>query len=262
VADELTYDWLIDRTLDEIDRMAWIADGADPAEPVGTCPGWTLSKLVKHTGTIHRWVTEIVSARSAERPDVRSLDLGLPRKLSDYSGWLSDGGDPLAGTLRDAGPDTAVWGWGEQPTTRWWARRMLHETVIHRADAEFAMDAEPDIDPVTAADGIDEFLANLPTSTRAKDNLAHLPEGESLHLHATDFDGEWLIRFTGPVRLAGQVTAGLAWDRGHAKATTAVRGPVAALLLFAYGRLRPSDERFTVFGRESILAAWQTAATL
>jgi len=41
-----------------------------------------------------------------------------------------------------------------------------------------------------------------------------------------------VIRFT---------DSGIAWERGHKKATTAIRGPVASLLLFTYGRLPASD---------------------
>jgi uncharacterized protein (TIGR03083 family) len=289
VTEPLSHDWYIDRALEEIDRLAWVADGADPADIVPTCPGWTMAKLVKHTGMIHRWATEIVSSRSSDRVDIRSLDLGLPGKESDYSGWLADGGEPLAQALREAGPSAPVWAWGAEHTTGWWARRMLHESTMHRADAEIADGEPPRIDPVTAADGIDEFLANLPTAARPKDHLSALPAGQSLHLHATGpvigggltggevtdhasgggltgggatgdgvtgdrgSDGEWLIRFTGE---------GIEWERGHAKATTAVRAPVDALLLFTYGRIRASDERFTVFGPESVLAAWQEKTAL
>ena len=48
------------------------------------------------------------------------------------------------------------------------------------------------------------------------------------------------------IRFAGD--DGVMWSRGHAKATTAVRGPVASLLLFTYGRGPASDPRLTVFG--------------
>jgi hypothetical protein len=72
-------------------------------------------------------------------------------------------------------------------------------------------------------------------------------------LHATDVDGEWVIRFT---------DSGIAWERGHEKATTAIRGPVTSLLLFTYGRLPASDARLTSFGDESIPALWQEKTAL
>jgi hypothetical protein len=130
---------------------------------------------------------------------------------------------------------------------------MLHETTVHRADAEFALGLWPDIDPAVAADGIEEFLANLPVARRPRENLGSLPAGKSLHLHATDTDGEWLIQFAD-----GTVT----WSRGHEKATAAVRGPVAALLLFTYGRVHHIAEPLTTFGDSSVLDAWQEKTAL
>jgi uncharacterized protein (TIGR03083 family) len=253
VADTLDHDAYADRTVGEIDRMAWLTDGVDPATPVPTCPGWTMAKLLKHTGTIHRWVTEIITTQAAERVDARSLNLRLPEKESDYAGWLTDGAPGLANALRIAGPDMTVWAWGAEQTSGWWARRMLHETTVHRADAEMASHVEPVIDAVVAADGIDEFLGILPSGNRPKQHLAELPAGKSLHLHATDGDGEWLIRFTG---------AGIEWERGHAKATTAIRGPLTLLLLFVYGRVPASDERLTVFGDEELPTVWREKTAL
>jgi uncharacterized protein (TIGR03083 family) len=267
MADALDHDWYIERIADEIDRFAWVADGADPALPVPTCPGWAMSKLIKHTGIVHRWAAETVATRSSERLDMRTLDVALPDKESDYAGWLTSGAEPLAGVLRAAGPDAGVWTWGTPRAALWWARRMTHETTVHRADAELAAGIVPEIDPVSAADGIDEFLANLPTSRRPAEHLGSLPTGSTLHLHATDTGGgtgggsgtgdgtggEWLITFT---------EDGLEWSRGHAKATAAVRGPVSLLLLFTYGRVAPGDDRLTVFGDEGVLTAWQEKTAL
>jgi hypothetical protein len=131
---------------------------------------------------------------------------------------------------------------------------VLHETTVHRADAELALGvADPAIHPVIATDGLDEFLFNLPSARRPYRHLASLPTGATLHLHATDADGEWMIRFT---------ESSIAWERGHGKATAAVRGPVTSLLLFTYGRIPGSDERLSVFGESSLLRAWQEKTAL
>jgi uncharacterized protein (TIGR03083 family) len=253
VNDVLDHEWFCERAGAEIARMAALVSAADPAAPVPTCPSWTVAKLVKHTGIVHRWATHIVSTRSSERVDQRDLEVGLPASEAAYADWLAAGAAPLLSALRSAGPDTAVWAWGTEQRSGWWARRMLHETTVHRADAEFAAGVSPDIDPVVAADGIDEFLANLPAARRPREHLGSLPAGESLHLHATDFDGEWLIGFAD-----GTVT----WSRGHAKASAAVRGPVGLLLLFTYGRVPGSDSRLTVFGDSALLVAWQEKTAL
>ncbi len=249
----LDHEWFCERAGAEIARMARVARGADPGTAVPTCPQWTVAKLVKHTGIVHRWATQIVLSRSSSRIEQRDLQVGLPPSEDSYADWLAAGAAPLLSALGSAGPEAAVWAWGASQRSGWWARRMLHETTVHRADAEFAIGASPDIDPVVAADGIEEFLTNLPDARRPREHLGSLPAGESVHLHATDYDGEWVIRFAD-----GTVT----WSRGHSKASAAVRGPVAALLLFTYGRVPPAAQSLTVFGDEGLLRAWQEKTAL
>jgi uncharacterized protein (TIGR03083 family) len=248
------HEWFCARAGAEIEAMASVVGGApDIAADCPTCPGWTIGELARHTGRVHRWATKIVSTRADSRIAFPEAD--SPWESSGgWAQWLSAGAAPLLAALRAAGPDAACWTTGPGGSARWWARRMLHETTVHRADAELTLGTVPVIDPEVAADGIDEFLANLPTTRRPGPLLASLPAGESMHLHATDADGEWLVRFLGQ--------PGIEWSRGHAKATAAVRGPVAELLLFAYGRIPPSDPRLSVFGDPSVLTAWQSKTAL
>ena len=249
------HEWYCAGAEAEIALMASAVSGADLSGTVPTCPGWTMGRLVAHIGVVHRWATQIVATRATAPVDRRDLDTGFPDEDSGWAAWLAAGAAPLTAALRSAGPDAPVWTWGSAGRSGWWARRMLHETTVHRADAETALGAVPAVDPAVAADGIDEFLANLPFARRPREHLGSLPAGESLHLHATDSDGEWLIRFPGP-------DGGIKWSRGHAKASAAVRGPVSVLLLFTYGRVPGSDPRLTVFGEQSLLDAWQQKTAL
>jgi uncharacterized protein (TIGR03083 family) len=253
MGDMLDHEWYCDRTETEIAAMAAATSGTDPAAPVPTCPEWNVARLIKHTGLVHRWVTEMVSSRATAPVDRQTLDIGLPASEASYPRWLAEGAAPLVTALRSAGPDAAVWSWGASPRSGFWARRMLHETTVHRADAQIAAGVEPDFDPAAAADGIDEFLAFLPALPRLRERLASLPAGQSVHLHATDSDGEWLIKFAD-----GAMTS----SRGHEKATAAVRGPVGLLLLFSYGRIASADPRLAVFGDAALLDAWQEKAAL
>ena len=232
----------------EISRFAEVVDGADPATPVPTCPEWTLAALTRHTGVIHRWVEHTVRNRVRERVAPRDIPAGLPGDEPGYPAWLAAGAGPLVRALRDADPATEVWTWGPGGTVGWWSRRMLHETTVHRADAELALGRAPQVDAATALDGIDEFLGNLPSYATAAKRMGDTGAGgETVHLHATDSDGEWMIALRAD---------GFGWERGHGKGTVAVKGTSGDLLLLTYGRLRPTDERFTVFGDDRLLAHW------
>jgi uncharacterized protein (TIGR03083 family) len=243
----------------EITRMAEVTEGVAPQTPVHTCPGWDLARLITHTGIVHRWATATVATRATARIASDALDIGLPTDTADYPRWLSAGGAPLLTVLREAGPDLPVWSWAaDHSGSGWWARRMLHETTVHRVDAELALGIEPSLDPVTAADGVSEFLENARLGSRPSQRLAELPSGQTVHLHATDDGlgaaGEWLITLGGD--------AGYTWSHGHSKGTVAVRGPAAWLLLLTYGRVTPDDGRLAVFGDTSLLVAWQDIMTL
>ena len=67
--------------------------------------------------------------------------------------------------------------------------------------------------------------------------------GETLHLHCTDGEGEWLVRLD---------PDGVSSSHEHAKGDVAARGTASDLLLFLYGRVDP--EQLEVFGDASLLA--------
>jgi hypothetical protein len=122
---------------------------------------------------------------------------------------------------------------------------MAHELAIHRWDAQGAIGpgaCEP-IARERAVDGIDEMLDLMPhrfTPVTVTGN------GETLHLHCTDGDGEWLIRL---------VPDGFGITREHAKGDVAARGSASDLLLFLYGRVDAGA--LEVFGDGALLARWQ-----
>ncbi|MET7516202.1 maleylpyruvate isomerase family mycothiol-dependent enzyme [Streptomyces sp. NPDC005480] len=253
-----------DRYCDEIiAQTALLTDhlaGADLSVTVPTCPDWTLRDLALHVGRAHRWVETIVRTRSAgpvseeQVPHFAGGD--DPAALAD---WLTEGAALTAGALRAAGPDTAVWTWAWEHSTGFWARRMTHETVIHRADAALAAKTDYDVVPEIAADAVDEWLQIVQYSQRAdpSDNTAELRgTGRSLHLHATGtpvgLDAEWLIDL-------GE--DGFTWRRGHEKATVALRGPLTDVLLAFYRRAPLDGGRVEVLGERELLEFWLERAT-
>ncbi|HTW09903.1 MAG TPA: maleylpyruvate isomerase N-terminal domain-containing protein, partial [Acidimicrobiales bacterium] len=139
----------------EIERFALAIDGLPLDLPVPSCPGWAVSDLTLHLGKVHRWAENLVRLRAPERiPGPRG-------DLEPTASWVRDGGTALVATLRAADPDAGMWAWGVDQHVRWWSRRQLHETLVHRMDADLAAGAAPRADAAVAADAIDEFLVNL-----------------------------------------------------------------------------------------------------
>ncbi|SEG40950.1 TIGR03083 family protein [Nonomuraea solani] len=233
----------------EAARLAALA--GDLSVPVPTCPGWTLAELITHVGQTHRWATHVLRNQVRERIWSRQVPGDLAEGENGDADWLAAGAAELLETLRATDPSMTVWTWGPDERASWWPRRILFELVIHRADAELALGADPAIPAETAIDGVEEFLHNLPHAAWVTRRLAELgAEGATIHLHANDADGEWTIT-QGP---AGKIT----WARGHAKGDVAVQGPVADLLLLLYGRRSP--DALTVYGDRALLDRWLAAA--
>ncbi len=232
--------------LDVIDREAaalvTAARAVGPMAAVPATPAWTMAKLVKHTGTTHRWVLGVAEARAFVSP--ADLDLALPAAEDDYPDWFAAGAVQLVETLRGIEPDADMWSWGPDQHARFWSRRMAHETTVHRWDAESALGGSGSIATAVAIDGIDERLTNLTASLnfRPDDLAALVGTGESVHLHVTDGDGEWLLRFA---------PEGLELSREHAKGDVAVRGSAQDLLLYVIGRR--GLEGLAVFGDAAVL---------
>jgi uncharacterized protein (TIGR03083 family) len=249
-----------DRYFAEIEQQtALVADAlpdADPAATVPTCPEWTYAYLVRHLGRAHRRATVMVEQRAAG--PIRNMtvpDGDPPGGPAGPADWLRAGAARLAAAVRGAGPDTPVWYWSGEPCAGAWLRRMVHETVVHRADVELGTGRPYDLAADLAVDGIGELLEMLtsPTVGALRPVFGELRgTGQTLHFHVTDApDGEWLVRRTpdGPVV-----------EPGHARADVAVRGPARDLLLVLYGRLPPDAAE--VLGDADLFAHWLKRATL
>jgi uncharacterized protein (TIGR03083 family) len=220
------------------------AAGVDAVVP--SCPEWRVEELVGHIGRIHRWVTRILVERSDARGEHWSA--ATPPDATAILDWFAAGVDPLADALRAAGPDLELWTWTADQSSGFWARRMAVETAIHRYDAQLAAAAAADpVGRELAVDGIDEFFWLVPFWPWAERVRG---AGETIHLHATDGDGEWLVRLT---------PEGVDVSREHAKGDVAARGAASDLLLFLYGRV-PAGE-LEVFGDASLLARWRELVT-
>jgi uncharacterized protein (TIGR03083 family) len=225
-----------------------LADAARtaPSAPVPTCPDWDMTALVRHVSGIHRWVTEIVLTGATQRLN-RHFSEGerdhFPTSLAGYE----EGAAALLSTLERADPDAMVWNWFDRKPApaRFWFRRMAHETAVHRWDAQRAAGEACALNSALAVDGIEEFLTFV--SRWLPDRPVAGLSG-SLHLHATDCDGEWSLTLS-PDHLEHR--------NEHSKADAAVRGSASDLMLWLVNRKPASAEGLDVFGDRAIVDGWR-----
>ncbi|MFJ6072916.1 maleylpyruvate isomerase N-terminal domain-containing protein [Streptomyces sp. NPDC093065] len=261
----LAHDRYCDEIVRQVGRLgAVVASGADLSATVPTCPDWSLEDLVRHVGRALRWTGLIVATRAEEDVPVdRAPGARGPATTGDAAAldaWLAESGEVVVGALREAGPRARAWSWAGTDTAGFWARRMTHELVVHGADAALAagLPLQP-VAPEVAADAVDEWLDIVRFVQRALPGAAAnelRAPGSSIHLHATDapagLNAEWLVELP---------DEGIAWRRGHEKATVALRGPLTDVLMSFYGRLPLDAPGLEVLGDRKPLELWLEKAT-
>ncbi len=232
------------------------APGADLGARVPSCPDWDFDQLLGHLAGVFNWVGTIVELRSQGPPAGSEIP---PRgKTTTSPEWLTSRRHRLLEALQSVPADALIWNFG--PTSpagaEFWWRRLLHETVIHRVDAELATGAPvSSFEPSLAADTVSEVFALLRFSdVTDEDTSTPHPApatGETpsclVHLHATDVDGaEWTID-----------TGARTVLRRHAKGDVAIRGSAWALARWCWGR--PVDGEIDTFGDLGPAEAWRAS---
>lgn len=210
---------------------------ADPAVPVPTCPGWTMDDLAGHVAEVYLHKAECIRLRQfptpwppqrSGGPLTAELDSAWARLMEQFA--THEPGDPAA-----------TWHEPDQ-TVGMWIRRMAHETVIHRLDAQLT--AGTQVDPIPAdlaLDDIDEVLTLFIAyaSTRWPGEFAaHLedPDTRPLRVTATD-DGNsrsWVVTVD-PQGVRVTKTTSAAQVAGAAPAAR-VRGDADAVARWLWGR--------------------------
>jgi uncharacterized protein (TIGR03083 family) len=244
----VTFDWagIVERE----GTALGLAAAVDLAAPVPAAPGWDTTQLLRHVGLVHTRTSVILRTGTMERPTRENGMLPEAPRVGVLD-WYRKTLARVVADLRALGdPDRPVYAFA--PAHRragFWPRRMAQETTVHRVDAEQAVGRPVGaIDPALAVDGVDELFSVFVAVFGGGRSPG---DGRTVHLHATDAEGEWLIRFA-----EGDVAV----DVGHAKGDAAVRGPAADLLLWLWGR-RPLDD-LEVFGDRTAAEALRAVTTI
>ena len=215
---------------------------AIPEAPVDvpSCPGWTTKDLAKHMA--HVYLGQAYVVETGSKAENKEHLAPYPR-TEDFLEFMSWGFDAITKALDINRPERATWSWHHcDKSVDFWFRRMAHETVIHRIDAEQAVCAVTKIDEALALDGVDEVLDFLPL-------LGSLPEVPNIDfgivsIVATTKSGSqvWDLQFTDK---AATVSAA---DLANVAARLVISGDAEAMDLYLWGRIDSSDPRISITG--------------
>ena len=209
---------------DDRDRLAAL-DEADLGRTVPSCPDWDLGQLLVHIGRVNRWAQLAMDLA----PDAEYPRFGpRPDEGESVLTWVQDGLADLVDYLGSHDLDEPCWTFVGPGTRRFWARRQAMEVAVHRWDAETAVGTAAPVLADVAADGVEEWL-DIQSARWFKGGD---PIEGSVHLHATDGEGEWLVEVAGDR---------FEWRPGHHKGDVAVRASRSDLMLLAWRRREPSE---------------------
>ncbi|SER37292.1 Mycothiol maleylpyruvate isomerase N-terminal domain-containing protein [Lentzea albida] len=185
---------------------------ADPAAQVPTRPGWTVQDLVIHLGRFLETSTPYLrtGSRTALRPPPPQAGLSpleyLDLQITAAAEILTavPGNRPVW-TFSPAAPDLA-----------WvWHRRIAHETVLRRFDAQTVVRGVVATDADLCADGIDEVLTTIVAAQL--DGDVPNPVSGTATVRPTDVPESWLISLTEGE--APEVRAAAPGEEGDAQVT-------------------------------------------
>lgn len=215
--------------------LGWV----DPAVAVPACPGWTVADLALHLGSGQRWAASILlSGTSQQVPQVL-------RTTISWSDWYAGTSAALAAAIRAVDPDESCWNFAPvDQRAGFWARRRLHETVIHLVDlvqAGVAAGEQVDtglavVPAALAADGVDEVFEVFLPRMAARGFAPAVTR--QLGVRASDTGDEWTLT---------PVSQGIAphVERGKAVGEAVLSGTAAELALCLWKRLPPAVLKVT-----------------
>lgn len=228
------------------DAAALRGAAVDLDAEIPTCPGWAVRDAVEHTAVVYAHKATIVEGGLQEPPSPWPPEFSFDDVLGFYDAQLHR----LVEALRSRAPDTQVWTWyPPEQTVGFWVRRMMHETLIHRADVESAAGQRPDVPDEVAADGIDELIERMLCNDDVEYYEGYSPgRGERVAIAAAG--ASWTVTL-------GSETASFIREFS-ADADATLEGDGASVLLALWNRLPYST--LSTAGDESALAALRALA--
>ncbi|MGA8047929.1 MAG: maleylpyruvate isomerase family mycothiol-dependent enzyme [Dermatophilaceae bacterium] len=162
---------------------------------VPTCPEWTVTDLVAHTGMVHRWCADTLRGTRSDPLDHEAAG----RASGDLLQWFDDGATELLDALSKTPQEWEGFFFlrtADHPRDGW-ARRQCHETTVHAVDAISARLGRPPtaaevwFSTELAVDGIDELLTGF---VPRRSSPLRSPQPVTIEVAATDADATWCLR--------------------------------------------------------------------
>ena len=236
----------LDKLSSAIAEFSGLIERADLDAAVPTCPDWDTAALVDHVVVVHSWVRQILEHG---RDGARFDDSDLQRPVRDpaaYASWYSGAAAAMHAELSALDPAEPCWNFsGVNQTFGFWPRRQMNEVYVHAVDAALAAGTDFAIEPVVAADGIDELLVVFGPRMAMRGITPTLTA--PITIAPSDVDASWTLLPPGE-----RGVAEIADDNSGAVAR--LTGTASDIYLALWNRV-PAD-RISISGDAAVAAAY------
>lgn len=209
-----------------------------------SCPGWTVRELVEHLTEVQSFWRTAVGA-GGEVPGEPKLEPG-----ADVLEQWHRAADALVAELRATSPDAPSWAWwpaDNRTTVAAITRRMAHEALIHRWDAQRAVGEPGPFGVDLAADGVAEFAG-----TMLRNGGSWTGPSGVVQLYAEDAGQAWIVGVGSVPGVVGGLPTWLR-DKRLREVNAHVQGSAEQLDLALWGRV--SLDELSVAGDRPLVSA-------
>jgi uncharacterized protein (TIGR03083 family) len=205
--------------------------------PIEHCPGWTMVDLVQHLTEVQWFWSTVVEQILQERPqEGRPINIDRSELIERFT----SGAQHLERVLAASDQAMRVYTWApQQQNVAFVTRHQVQEIVVHHWDAAHAAGAVFSLDPVVAADSVEEFLTFSVSNDDDPIDPPGVTLGGSLGLKCSDVDRSWTL-------VDGDAPSTVRFTEGIEPDTPRIEGTASDILLWLYSRVElESDESAT-----------------
>jgi len=183
----------------ESERFVSVLRDAPPGTSVPTCPDWDTEDLLWHLAEVQWFWGQIVARGITDGTEADALELVRPEGHEALVSLFETAARDLQYVLSTHPPEKPAWTWSDEQSVGFIRRRQAHEALIHRVDAEVAVNQHSPLDTGLCVDGIDEAFRVMYGGTPPWGSFSPAPQ-QTIRVSLNDADASWLVTmgtFTG-----------------------------------------------------------------
>jgi len=245
----------------ESERFLSVLRDAPSGTSVPTCPDWDTDDLLWHLAEVQWFWGQIVARGITDGSEADALELARPEGHDQLISLFETAARDLRDALSANPPEKTAWTWSDEQSVGFIRRRQAHEALIHRVDAEVAVNQHSPLDTTLCVDGIDEAFRVMYGGTPPWGSFSPHQQ-QTIRVSLTDSAASWLVTlgtFTGTDPKSGksydEPDIGILDDDPETEPSATIEGAAADVNCWLWHR--PTQGPVRKKGHQEVLNAFE-----